>query len=1122
MNSPALAIQTFGRFQVFLGAAPIPNDAWGTHRARTLFKLLLTHYGESVTSEQIMEAIWPDATPKSAARDLYKAVSDLRRVLEPDLPRRGASTFILSTESGYQFNPDCAHSLDTLQFERLVAQAQEQAGAQQWEPAAHSYTQAIVLYAGDYLPDDVYAEWSLATRERLRTTFITALLNAAEVQARLGRYRQAIALCRRVLELDDCLETAYRSLMLYQYAAGDRAQALRVYAECAAALERALGVEPLPATEGLAAEIRAGAVALVDSGRTQQERQYPRPATVALPYALSQMPLVGRQRELGQLRAAWEEARVGRGGLLVVSGEAGVGKSYLLDHAVRSFGLADDGLLRAAAHQLTRDLPYHLVIELMRQAWQRGLFPLEAAPWMAVLVQVLPEIGADYPGLEPAPAEDKPGLFDAMRRCWLALVEPPPGRPATPLVMLLEDLHWADASTLEFLAYVVPQLAESPILLLGSARPAEQVAPLLQPGGRAAGWGHIALNPLAEDEVVELLERLGGVEGRRLGQRLKLITGGNPLFVAGIVAALFERGQLWVDQAGRWQGVSSLLAAPILPIPDAVQALVQQRTHQLTATARRVLNVATVLEEGFDFDLLEALFRDTPAIEPLGEAALLDALDELLGADLLGVDPGQSSFHFRHAAFREAVYARLSPPRRQRIHQAVGALLESRSPGAIGRLAHHFGRSNDTERAVRYLLAAGQQAVEVYANSTALGYFEQVLAAIRAAEAAGGSDEQWLAARFQAESSRARMAYYLGLPDIMSAAAVELRRLADRLEGIEQMDALIYTAYMLSAVENHADVVAITDVLLPRLDGPEYGRQREGTWRVRGYAMWSQGLASEMAECFDHAVAAARNNQNNFQLVHGLSYQALAYTFLTRWDDAWAALREAAELADAAADPSLQALVGEGWINLWEPLGRWDEAAAAIDRCAELYQRLEREDSLLEVLHNRGWLAVSRGDDAAARQCLQQSLDLARTQDKPATAGTSLLGLAMIAARQRDYAASRPLFEQAIAQFERLDNRMNLTSACSQAALALLDQGDPAAAAAALARAGQPPFTKYTSLYQLAQARVRAAAGDPAAADLLGQAQASIRAQAAALSDPATRASFLRHPHSRLILDTTI
>ncbi len=472
-----LAIQTLGRFAVSRGGEPIPDKAWGTHRARTLLKVLLTEYGRPVLRERLMDALWPEATPQAASRNLYTSVSELRRVLEPGLDKPAESAFILSIEAAYQFDSTSPHTLDKQLFAQHLAAGHALSAQGQAEAAVQAFAQAKALYAGDYMPDDLYAAWSTLERERLRNDFIAMLLEAGQLQARLGRYRAAIASCRRVLDLDNCLEEAYRALMLYLYAAGDRAQALSVCAECEATLRRELDVEPLPATHQLADQIRAQRVPEVD-----QQHAYPTAAPIELPYSIGALPLIGREADQAQLRTA-----IAHGGLIAVGGEGGLGKSQLIRATL------PDAIV-SSTHELTQSLAYHPVLEVLRLS------------------------GLPTPPIDSA-GRDKSHWFAALDEVFASIRRP----------VVIEDAQWADDGTLEWLAFVGPRLIDRGQVIVITHRPTPRLAALLM---RAPWLTRLELGALAEAATVALIQSLAPqqVAVTLLARRLHQLSGGNPLF----------------------------------------------------------------------------------------------------------------------------------------------------------------------------------------------------------------------------------------------------------------------------------------------------------------------------------------------------------------------------------------------------------------------------------------------------------------------------------------------------------------------------------------------------------------------------------------------------------------
>lgn len=255
-----LALYCLGTFRVERDGAMIAPDAFGTQKTRALLKLLLTARGHALTQDQLIEYLWMDLEPAAAGRNLRVAVSQLRRVLEPALPRGSHSRYILTTETGYAWNVAAAYELDADEFQTRCAEFETAADADGLDRAVTIGEAARALYQGDYLEADRYAEWATAERERLREIYLALVTRLAEAHARQCDWHRALALCRQVLAVDNCRESVWRQLMLYHYHAGDHAAALRAYDECRRVLAEEIGVEPMDATRELRERLVRGAI----------------------------------------------------------------------------------------------------------------------------------------------------------------------------------------------------------------------------------------------------------------------------------------------------------------------------------------------------------------------------------------------------------------------------------------------------------------------------------------------------------------------------------------------------------------------------------------------------------------------------------------------------------------------------------------------------------------------------------------------------------------------------------------------------------------------------------------------------------------------------------------------
>ena len=344
-----IQIYTFGTLQVVRGRTAVTESDWHTRQARQLLKILVTERPRPVSTDLLIELLWPNSTPGAAATTLRSAINALRNVLEPERPNRAPSKYIVTQAPGYAFHLTADIWLDAEDFERRMNQAQM---ANDPEQRLYLLESALDLYKDDYLISDPYADWLQAERERLRERFFNGLLQTADIYAAQGRYPDAIAVARRLLARDEVRENAYQALMRYQAESGDSAGALLTYERCRTVLSDELGADPSPMTQVLHQRILNGEIeprtttahsmtpilAHVETGMSEG-----RPVPARLPHRallpvldLEFVPaFIGREKEAQQIEERLHKSLDGHGALLAMDGEAGVGKTRLAYHVLQ-------------------------------------------------------------------------------------------------------------------------------------------------------------------------------------------------------------------------------------------------------------------------------------------------------------------------------------------------------------------------------------------------------------------------------------------------------------------------------------------------------------------------------------------------------------------------------------------------------------------------------------------------------------------------------------------------------------------------------------------------------------------------------------------------------------------
>jgi class 3 adenylate cyclase len=458
--------------------------------------------------------------------------------------------------------------------------------------------------------------------------------------------------------------------------------------------------------------------------------------TVELPAALRTMPaeFVGRDQPRALLQAQWRDALAELPQAALISGEPGIGKTRLAAEIAR---VAHDAGAVVLYGRCQEDvgIPYGPWIEALSHYARKGPLPVlrgHVRRHGAELARLVSALAARLPDLPPASTYDE----EAARFSFFAAVRDllEAAGAEQPLVLVLDDLHWADRESLMLLRHVV--LAEAPRrrLVIGTFRDSDiragdALSDLLADLHRNPGVERITLAGLEEADVVALLQAVAGhdldADGLALAGQLTLETGGNPFFVHEVLRHLGDQGAIGRDASGRWRLEKHAMS---LGIPRSVREVISQRARRLGEEAVRALSVASVIGRSFEIELLAQVLS-------VDEHRLLDLLESAVSASLLREStqrPGK--FTFTHALIEHTLYDEMSAARRARLHERVGEVLEERygdDPGSrISQLAHHFAaavRPSAPSKVIDYAERAGRRAIEQLAPAEARRWFERGL-----------------------------------------------------------------------------------------------------------------------------------------------------------------------------------------------------------------------------------------------------------------------------------------------------------------------------------------------------------------------------------------------------------
>jgi DNA-binding SARP family transcriptional activator len=693
-------IHLLGDFRLLDG--DIPVTALHAPRLQALLAYLILHRAAPQPRRHLACCLWPESSEAQAQTNLRNLVYQLRHALPY------ADHLLRCDGPTLQWCADGPFTADVAAFEQALVEA-EQAEHQGNSFAARAALEtAVGYYQGDLLPS-CYDEWILPERERLRQHFTSALEQLIMLLEAQRDYPAAIHYVQRLLQYEPLHEATYLQLMRLYALSGDRAAALHTYQSCAATLRRELGAQP-------AQPLRDAYVRLIehDNDFTPSGEAGGLPA------------LIGRQREWNRLLACWRSARSGPPHVVILSGEAGIGKTRLAEELLRWADQQGFSTARAQCYAAEGAMVYAPVVRWLRARRVRAALPSLSPIWLTEIARLAPEVLEVQPNLvQPGPLSElwqRQRLFESLARGVLAAPQP--------LLLLLDDLQWCDRPTLEWLRYLLHADPQAHFLLLGTLRTEEVAAdhPLMEWLVMLRGQSlvsEILLEPLDEAETASLGAQVAGHWlSPEHADALYRETEGNPLFVVETVCMQHNGQQACASVESGDSGI-----APGSRLPPRVQAVIAARLAKLSPLARDLASLAATIGRSFTFALLARA-------SDLDEDALLRGLDELWRRRIIR-EKGEQGYDFSHDKLREVADAELSTARRRMLHRRIARALEGVYANQIDaispQLATHYEQASCPEPAIRAYQRAAEAAQRVYAFAESLSYCRRALALLHAA-----------------------------------------------------------------------------------------------------------------------------------------------------------------------------------------------------------------------------------------------------------------------------------------------------------------------------------------------------------------------------------------------------
>jgi DNA-binding SARP family transcriptional activator len=778
-----LSLSLLGTFQVTLDGEPVTS--FKSDKVRALLAYLAVETDRPHRREMLAGLLWPEWPDQDALSNLRYALYNLRGAIGD---RTAEHPFLLITRDTLQFNMASDYSLDVAAFEQYLADSKS---------AISSLQSAVSLYRGSFLEGfsigdgPAFEEWALFKREQIGRQMLSAFHRLAAVHEQRGEYEQAQRYVRRQLELEPWQEEAHQQLMRLLALNGQRSAALSQYETCRRLLAEELSVEPTRETTALYESIRDGRLGDKETRRQGDFSLFP--FSLSPPPPL--FPFVGQEHELAQLNGFLEMTLAGQGRVVFVTGDAGSGKTALVDEFVRLAMETHSDLVAVGgscnAHVGIGDpyLPFREIVQLLTgdiEAKRAGgaITREHALRLWAMLpdaVQALVDAGPNLidlfvPGAALALRAEAFAPYEAIWRTRLedlmkrATANPDPTglqqvdlfeqvtrvlqslARRHPLILVLDDLQWADAGSISLLFHLGRRLAGSHILIVGAYRPGEvalgwdgerhPLEPVVNEFQRE--FGDIRVD-LAQANGRQFVEAFLDNEPNRLSaafrETLYLHTGGHPLFTVELLRGLRERGDLVQDKTGWW------MEGPTLDwekLPARVEAVIAERLSRLPQEWMATLTTASV--EGGDFTV-EVVARaqnlDEDAITQRLSGALSRQHRLVVAQSLQRLNRRRlSRYRFRHYLFQKYLYNRLDEVERARLHEAVGNALETLyegneaqagvvSPAVVVHLARHFEAAGMLNKAADYLLRAGKRAVQMSAHQEAIAHYTRGIELLR-------------------------------------------------------------------------------------------------------------------------------------------------------------------------------------------------------------------------------------------------------------------------------------------------------------------------------------------------------------------------------------------------------
>ncbi|MGI9059574.1 MAG: DUF6788 family protein [Ktedonobacteraceae bacterium] len=1064
----------------------VEDSPWQHQRVRTLLACLLSSPGRRLGREQIMDALWPEADMETASNRLDRGVYSLRQILEPLLSRPALSQLLRIEREGLLLADQSHIWVDADAFESLLSQAHATNDPREAEKLLE---EAVALYGGDFLPEERLAEWTMPRREALQRSWLGLLLELADLRIASTAFAHAIEPLDRLLAADPSNEAAVQRLIISLAQLDRRGEALRAYHRFATALKRDYNVAPLLETRNLYEAVQQGetqfsiALPVQNPQRTQAEaaNDLDAPASTRQSYKVQigrshQNPLIGRDSELEIMRqvldateqetrasapgrkkiSALQQERQHRPQCILLVGEAGIGKTRLaeeLSHEAQKRGWA---VAWSRVYAQESGVPYRQWTEILRNAMTQGQWQNQEISKHPLVFQPLSTLLPELHDLLPpivfptplSPEQEQLRLWEAALKLLTMMSE------RTPLLLVLDDFHWADASSSELFAYLVRRLHGRPIILVGTYRDNELTAAnplrsLLTDLQREQAMVHLPIQPLTNEQISSLVSHISHVPHlshlpETMVQFIQVRAAGNPFFAEELARSLETLSIASTDAAATNQVEPSSTTETIYPLPDTIAAVLELRMSRLSSACQRFLGNAAVLGGSFTFNIIAQLeVSGADGANSMSEDTLLDLIEEAIQAGVL-TEEGTGTritYHFWHPLLVSHLYDQLSAARRARLHRRAAAVLQrvysGREAENAATITNHLLKGGaEAEFIVHFAEMAADRAYSLSAYPEAEQYYRIAVAQL---------DEQNGSSLPTASAELEHLSYLLErLGECMRVQGNS----AEARSAYERVLTMRHHQRLLTSIANEQHEAQIDAIL----------------WREIGVTWYDMGNTTLARQSCEHGEQVLRESGvKGGQAWAILRFeQSYIYWREGNYDTARQMAQEAQQIFEEtiqhqnslvnsdvhltttkrtlAGDPTNLGRTHRLLAAIAATVGQLSDALIHLDTALALFEQADLQREIANTCCNIGDVHLRKAEHEAAQAFFRRSLNLAQRVGDIPLISIVYCSLGEVSTRSGDLKEAEALLKNGLTLAEKINEQVYINVLCVDLAIVTQDQ----------------------------------------------------------------------------------